>query len=203
MINRSHRLHITLGYMTILDQNIELGTASCCMSKTENNITQILIQKFSNTISDDLNPKPMKGDKMRINVKSNVEPKKVMAARQVPLRYEIEADKVIADLVQKGVITPVSRTTDWCSPAFFMTKSDTIRMRLVTDYTHLNTSNARCIHSPAPRKYSKPYPAPQHTSPSWTQFMATSSWHSNRIAPSSPHSSCHRESFDTSEHRWD
>ena len=67
-----------------------------------------------------------------------MEPKKEKPARRVPLRYETEADKVIAVLVQKGVITLVSRTTDGCSPAFFVPKSDNIRMRLVTDYTHLN-----------------------------------------------------------------
>ena len=83
---------------------------------------------------------------MRINLKPNVEPKKVMSARRVPLPYEIEADKVIADLVQKGVITPVSRTTDWFSPAFFVPKSDNIRMRLVTDYTHLNRYVKRPVH---------------------------------------------------------
>ena len=76
----------------VLDRNIELGTASCCMTRTENSMIQLMIQKFKNTISDDLNPKPMKGDKMRINLKPNVEPKKVMPARRVPLRYETEAD---------------------------------------------------------------------------------------------------------------
>ena len=60
----------------VLDQNIKLGTASCCMARTENNILQ-----FCN----DLNPKPMKGDKMRINLKPNVKPKKVMSARRHPL----------------------------------------------------------------------------------------------------------------------
>ena len=116
------------------------------MAKTESNIIWLLIKKFAGTISDDLNPRPMKGDKMRINLKPNAEPKKVMSARRVPLRYKTEADKVIADLIHKGVKASVSRTTDWCSPAFFVPKSDNIRMRLVTDYTHLNRFVKRPVH---------------------------------------------------------
>ena len=60
----------------ILDRNIELGTASCCMTRTENNIIQLLVKKYSRTISDDLNPKPMKGERMRINLKPNAEPRR-------------------------------------------------------------------------------------------------------------------------------
>ena len=40
--------------------------------------------------------------------------------------------------MNKKVIVPVSITTGWCSPAFFVPKADMIRVRLVTDYTHLN-----------------------------------------------------------------
>ena len=41
---------------------------------------------------------------------------------------------------------PVTETTDWCSPAFFVTKADGIRVRLVTDYTRLNRHVKRPVH---------------------------------------------------------
>ena len=50
------------------------------------------------------------------------------------------------ELIKKGVIMPVSETTDWCSPAFFVPKADKIRVRLVTDYTELNRHVKRPIH---------------------------------------------------------
>ena len=132
----------------ILDRNIELGTYKCCAAKLQDcqSLLERLFNKYNTTLSDDLNPKPMKGDRMRINLKADAVPKKVMSARRVPLRYEKEADKVIQDLIDKLVIKPVKNTTDWCSPAFFVPKSDNIRMRLVTDYTHLNKYVKRPVH---------------------------------------------------------
>ena len=54
--------------------------------------------------------------------------------------------KTIKELINRGVITPVNETSDWCSPAFFVLKGDNIRVRLVTDYTELNTHVNRLIH---------------------------------------------------------
>ena len=48
--------------------------------------------------------------------------------------------------MNKKVIVPVNTTTDWCSPAFFVPKADMIRVRLVTDYTHLNKYVKRPVH---------------------------------------------------------
>ena len=62
-------------------------------------------------------------------------PNKFTSARRVPLRYEKEAEKTVNELVKKGVIIPANKTTDWCSPAFFVPKGDKIRVQLVTDYT--------------------------------------------------------------------
>ena len=44
----------------ILDQNIKLGLASCCMTRVEGKVIKLLIQKFKLTISNNLNSKPMK-----------------------------------------------------------------------------------------------------------------------------------------------
>ena len=97
-------------------------------------------------MSDELNPLPMKGDIMRLSLKPNAIPKKVTGARQVPLQYEEGADFVVQDLMNKKVIVPVNITTDWCSPAFFVPKADMVKVRLVTDYTHLNKYVKRPVH---------------------------------------------------------
>ena len=107
----------------------------------------LLIKEFGSTLSDDLNPEPMKSEKpMHVSLKPGAVPTKVTVARRVPLRYEAEANKTITDLVKRGVIAPVRETTEWCSPAFFVPKGDNIRVRLVTDYTALNKHVNRPVH---------------------------------------------------------
>ena len=117
-----------------------------CFRTTVKLLSEEFTTEFDDILSDELNPLPMKGDPMRISLKLNVIPKKVAGARQVPLRYEEGADAVVQDLMNNKVIVPVSITTDWCSPAFFVPKADMIRVRLVTDYTHLNKYVKRPVH---------------------------------------------------------
>ena len=119
-----------------------------------------LLEEFTDVLSDELNPKPMKtAAPMKISIKRGANPRKVTSARRVPLRYEKEARKTVKELIKKGVITPVSETTDWCSPAFFVPKADKIRVRLVTDYTELNRHVKRPIHpfTPTQRRSCKQY----------------------------------------------
>ena len=98
-------------------------------------------------LSDELNPEPMKTDKpMHITLLPEATPKKVFSTRRVPLQYEKEANKTIKELVERGVITAVNETSDWCSPAFFVPKGDKIRIRLLTDYTKLYKHVNRPIH---------------------------------------------------------
>ena len=120
-----------------------------CRAAQEEDYTKILMEEFKDVLSDELNPTPMKTKTpMHISLKKGVAPKKVTSARRVPLRYEKEAAKTVEELIKKGVITPVSETTDWCSPAFFVPKADKVRVRLVTDYTCL------LYTSPSPRDLS-------------------------------------------------
>ena len=75
---------------------------------------------------------------MHIHVEEGASPMNVTSVRRVPLRYKSEAEKTVQELIQKGIIVPANKTTDWCSPAFSIPKGDKIRVRLVTDYTELN-----------------------------------------------------------------
>ena len=102
--------------------------------------------RFSDVLSNNFNPTPMKTPTpMIISLKKNSEPVKVLAARRVPRRYEEPAENTIQDLINKGVLARVSEVTDWCSPGFFVPKSDG-RVRLVTDFTHLNKFVNRPVH---------------------------------------------------------
>ena len=77
-----------------------------------------IYQDYKDIMSDELNPVSMQtGRKMHINMIDNPKPFKTLIARRVPLRFESEANKTINDLITKGVITPMTETTDWCSPS--------------------------------------------------------------------------------------
>ena len=49
-------------------------------------------------------------------------------------------------LLKKKVITKVETPTDWCSPAFFVAKKDSNKVRMVTDFTNLNKYVKRPVH---------------------------------------------------------
>ena len=67
-----------------------------------------LMQKFDTTLSDDLNPEPMRCTPMSIALKENATPTCVTTARRVPKHYEPESKKTVTELIDKGVMTPLS-----------------------------------------------------------------------------------------------
>ena len=48
--------------------------------------------------------------------------------------------------MENGIIVRCDEPTDWCSPGFFVPKSDGSSVRLVTDYTKLNSFVQRPVH---------------------------------------------------------
>ena len=97
-----------------------------------------LLRLFDKTLSDDLNPEPMRCNPITISLENNSVPICVTTARRVPKHYEPESKKTIAELIDRKVIAPVDEPTTWCSPAFFVPKADGKRLRLMTDFTALN-----------------------------------------------------------------
>ena len=101
-----------------------------CNTVDHRDVQAELINAYTDTISDELNPVPMQtGGNMHISLVDNCKPFKITTSRRVPLRFEKEANKVVDDLIAKQVIVPVKETTEWCSPAFFVPKADGIKMR--------------------------------------------------------------------------
>ena len=114
-----------------------------------NNLSHLkakLLRLFDKTLSDDLNPEPMRCNPMSISLQEDAIPTCVTTARRVLKHYEPESKKTVAELIDRGVITPVNEPTTWCSPAFFVPKADGKRVRLITDFTALNKFVRRPTH---------------------------------------------------------
>ena len=107
-----------------------------------------IVNKFQETLSDDLNPNPMEipGKAMHIYLQPNAVPNTISIARLVPLRMQRAATQVISDLLKKQVIIMVNKPTPWYAPGFFVPKPNGTSVRLVTDYTKLNKFVNRPIH---------------------------------------------------------
>ena len=83
----------------------------------------------------------------------NYKPLKVATARRVPLHFQTEADKAIDLFIKSGVLekVPDDEITEWCSPGFFVPKSNG-KVRLVVDYRQINKFIERPVHPfPSPR----------------------------------------------------
>ena len=93
---------------------------------------------------------PMSGEPMKIHLRRddvNYKPLRIFTARRTPLHYKSEADKLINNLLETGVIekVPPNENVEWCSPGFFIPKSNG-KVRLVTDYRQINQFIDRPVH---------------------------------------------------------
>jgi hypothetical protein len=131
----------TLG---VLDTNFPTVTRRV----TIDNLVDRLQQDYSEVLSDTLGPdQVMSGKPMHIHLRDDIPitPLCLYTARKVPLHYQKEADKVINELLAKKVLAKVDKPTDWVSPGQFVPKPNGT-VRLVTDYTKLNTFVKRPVH---------------------------------------------------------
>ena len=85
-------------------------------------------------------------EKVHLFLKPNAVPYRVSAAKQIPLRFREPAEACIKELLAKNVITLCHTPTEWCSPAFFVVKPDGKNVRMVTDFTRLNSFVKRPVH---------------------------------------------------------
>ena len=139
-------------------------------------LTKNLKRQYKDVISDQLNETPMAGKPMHIYLTEGpMLPTRVTTARAVPKNMERAALAAVDDLLKKKVITKVETPTDWCSPAFFVAKKDSNKVRMVTDFTNLNKYVGQCTPSHPQKKSCKQCPQMQKFSRKWTQYTGTSS----------------------------
>ena len=84
-----------------------------------------------------------KEDRMNVNLaelvmlNEDVDPHYRGWAREVPVHYIDEAKQLIADLLEAGIISEVTRPVEWCTQGFLVPKPSTGKLRLVTNYRNL------------------------------------------------------------------
>ena len=105
-----------------------------------------ILRQLPKVFRDELTLTPMKSEKVHLHLKLNATPFRVLAARQIPLQFRGAAVATIKELLTKQVITPCHEPMGWCSPAFFVVKPDGKNIRMVTDFTRLNSFVERPVH---------------------------------------------------------
>jgi len=108
---------------------------------------QTMLEKFSDVFSDTLKKTPIKGKPVKIHLKDDAKPKRILTTRKIPAHHEEEAKRIIDQLIKDDVIAKLDTPTDWLSPAFFVPK-ESGGLRLVVDYSisGLNQNVKRNIH---------------------------------------------------------
>ena len=105
-----------------------------------------VLDKYPGVFKDTLDPEPMVTEKVHLFLKPNATPYRMSGARQIPLRFREPAEACIKELLNKKVITPCHEPTEWCSLAFFIVKPIGKSVRMVTDFTRLNSFVKRPVH---------------------------------------------------------
>ena len=94
-------------------------------------------EDFADVLSDSLATAcgRMKGEPVHLELNDDdIKPCHVKTARQVNIHHRDAANKLMDELLQAGVLVRVEEWTEWISPAFFVEKPGTSKVRLVTDY---------------------------------------------------------------------
>ena len=117
-----------------------------CSAVSVSHLRDTVLREFPSVFRDTISENPMVGPPVHIHLKDNAIPFRVSVARQVPLRFQEKADVAIQQLLDAKIIAKCTNPTTWCSPGFFVVKGDGQSIRLVTDYTKLNSYVQRPVH---------------------------------------------------------
>ena len=116
--------------------------------KTPEELKDHILRTFPTVIKESLDNGALNCEPMKIEFKKGITatPFRATTARAIPLHKEAKAKELIKMLVKKGVIEEVTENSEWVSPAFFVDKPNSDKIRLVTDFTKLNKFLQRPIH---------------------------------------------------------
>ena len=109
---------------------------------------QKLKKEYMDVLSDDLltlKGKTLDTPPMKIQLNDEpVKPLRIVTARQIPLHLQEQANQKIKDLLEAGIIRPVTESTEWISPGHFVKEKKGVRF--TTDYVQLNRRVRRPVH---------------------------------------------------------
>lgn len=139
---------ILLGWQDLINLGILHAEFPAKVNRVESSLEEItssLTEKYQDVFADTV--KPMKGPPMHIYLDDSKEfkPRRVLTARQIPLHYNEEANRLIKELIDNEILTPVSEPTEVICAGFFVPKEGG-KLRLVTDYTPINKFIRRPVH---------------------------------------------------------
>ena len=100
-------------------------------------VKETITNKFK-IIRDDISLNKILMEPTKVKLKdATVTPYRVSITRQIPLRYQAQADAYIKKLIDQGIITKVREPTSWCCYTFFVPHPNG-KIRLVTDFSPIN-----------------------------------------------------------------
>jgi len=103
-----------------------------------------LIHEFEDVFQPRLMPMP--GENFKISLEFDTKSCKVRYAQHVPMAYKAKLKAGLDELVKNGIISPVSKPTDWCNPIGVTSKKNSDKIRLCVDFRQLNRSVARELY---------------------------------------------------------
>ena len=117
---------------------------------THSRVAEELLHEFSTVFDGEVTV--MEGETFNISLMEGTKSFCAKAPRTIPFAYRDELKKELDQLLQQGIITPVTEPTEWCAPIVVAPKKDTDRIRLCVDLSRLNRYVRR-------EKYQSPTPA--------------------------------------------
>ncbi len=80
----------------------------------------------------------MPGEKFHISLTDDARPFCVTTPRTIPFAYRDKLKQEVDLLVNQGIITPITESTEWCAPIVVAPKKDSDRIRMCVHLSKLN-----------------------------------------------------------------
>ena len=119
---------------------------TCLCATHHEPIQEEIINIYTEVFTPSLSDEPMNVEPVHIYLMENAVPYRISTPRQVPLRFQNEADSTIIKLLKLGVIIRLDGPEPCCAPAFSVPKGDGASVRMVTDFTHINRFVMEPVH---------------------------------------------------------
>ena len=115
-------------------------------SQTEIEQTKAQLMSEFSDVFDDSKLHPMSGPPMEIKLQSDATPRCVNGSRPIPFAYRDQVKSQLDDMVDNGIIEPVTEPSEWCHPVVLVDKKSSSEKRLTVDLRSLNQQVARPVH---------------------------------------------------------